>query len=125
MLGSVPDQEPSFLVKLFLLSLSMYIGAHVSATDFQHRRVDFGSIIHEVKVMVVLERRANAIAFFGVSFCNSWKCHVVKQLLCMKFVYEKPRICLVRVKLGVRCESVAVLMTMFQYAMIETKGWER
>ena len=29
----------------------------VSATDFQHRRVDLADV-HEVKVMVVLERRA-------------------------------------------------------------------
>lgn len=43
-------------------------GENVSAVDFQHRRMDLVVVVHEVKVMVVLERRAKRHGYFGLSF---------------------------------------------------------
>jgi hypothetical protein len=49
------------LYEIFLLS-SMYTRRVSPQTTFQHRRVDHS--VHEVKVRVVFERRANASGIF-------------------------------------------------------------
>lgn len=43
-------------------------GENVSAVDFQHRRMDLVVVVHEVKVMVVLERRAKRHGCLGYLF---------------------------------------------------------
>ena len=47
-------------------------GENVSAVDFQHRRMGSGGrVVHKVKVMVVLERRAKRHRHLWLSF-NEW-----------------------------------------------------
>jgi hypothetical protein len=46
-----------------------------------------GQYVHEVKVMVVLERRANATSIDGILW-KGWACHLIRHRSCMERVDE-------------------------------------